>query len=153
MQKSFVSKNPNIKGKVVVGVCTLDRKTQTKPMQQIIKSMSAFGEFEMITFGNDTIFNKKVEDWPICDVLISFFTSGFPSQKAEEYCSLRKPFMLNDVPFQKNLLSRERVYTILRENNIPAPQHIIFRDPSEYPDSEQELVESEDYIEIHYQKK
>lgn len=78
-------------------------------MKNILQHLEAFGEFEIIIFGNEVILNEPVDKWPICDCLISFFSSGFPLSKAEEYAQLRKPFLLNDIAFQKNLLNREKV--------------------------------------------
>ncbi len=78
-------------------------------MKNILERLEAFNEFQIITFGNEVILNEPVDKWPICDCLVSFFSSGFPLQKAEEYANLRKPFLLNDISFQKNLLNREKV--------------------------------------------
>jgi inositol hexakisphosphate/diphosphoinositol-pentakisphosphate kinase len=78
-------------------------------MKCILDRLEAFNEFEVVIFGNETILNEPIDKWPISDCLISFFSSGFPLQKAEEYVQLRKPFLLNDIIFQKNLLNREKV--------------------------------------------
>jgi inositol hexakisphosphate/diphosphoinositol-pentakisphosphate kinase len=78
-------------------------------MKNIMQHLEAFNEFEIIIFGNEVILNEPVDKWPICDCLVSFFSSGFPLNKAEEYAQLRKPFLLNDIVFQKNLLNREKV--------------------------------------------
>lgn len=126
----------------------MERKAHSKPMKSILQALEAFNEFEIIIFGNETILNDTVDKWPICDCLISFFSSGFPLHKAEEYAQLRKPFLLNDIAFQKNLLNREKVYTILAQNGIPTPRHVIYHDPLEYPEYKQTLVENEDSIEV-----
>eukprot|EP00026_Physarum_polycephalum_P001326 Phypoly_transcript_01327.p1 GENE.Phypoly_transcript_01327~~Phypoly_transcript_01327.p1 ORF type:complete len:930 (+),score=150.02 Phypoly_transcript_01327:110-2791(+) len=117
-------------------------------MKNIMQHLEAFNEFEIIIFGNEVILNEPVDKWPICDCLISFFSSGFPLNKAEEYAQLRKPFLLNDIVFQKNLLNREKVYTILEQNGIPTPRHVIYHDSIEYPEYKQTLIEHEDSIEV-----
>lgn len=57
-------------------------------------------------FPDDIILNVPVEEWPICDCLISFYSSGFPLEKAIEYTKLRKPFSLNDLEMQYALMDR-----------------------------------------------
>ena len=42
----------------------------------------AYGEFELLVFGDDVILNKEVEDWPLCDALLSWHSDGFPLRKA-----------------------------------------------------------------------
>lgn len=117
-------------------------------MKRMLQALEAFNEFEIIIFGNETILNETVDKWPMCDCLISFFSSGFPLHKAEEYAQLRKPFLLNDIAFQKNLLDRQKVYNILEQNGIPTPRHVIYHDPIEYPEYKQSLIENEDSVEV-----
>ena len=31
---------------------------------------------QIVTFGNDMILNKPVEEWPLCDCLMAFHSSG-----------------------------------------------------------------------------
>ena len=75
-------------------------------MQEILSRMSAFDCVDIFVFPDDTIVNIPVEDWPICDCLISFYSKGFPLEKAIEYAKLRKPFSLNDLEMQFALLDR-----------------------------------------------
>ena len=75
-------------------------------MQEILGRMSMFDCVDIFVFSDDTIFNVPVEEWPICDCLISFYSNGFPLEKAIEYTKLRKPFSLNDLEMQYALMDR-----------------------------------------------
>jgi len=126
------------KRKCVVGICAMDKKTKATPMTQILDRLRSYGEFEIIVFGNKLILDDEVpvEDWPLCDCLICFHSSGFPFEKAIKYVELRKPFCLNDVPSQAILRNRRDVYRILEDNGIPTPNHIFIdrsKDESTWP--------------------
>lgn len=43
------------------------------------------------------ILEDPIESWPIVETLISFFSEGFPLNKAIAYEDLRKPFVINDL--------------------------------------------------------
>ena len=123
-------------------------------------------------FGDDLILNEPVENWPICDVLIAFYSNGYPLEKAERYVGLRQPFLLNDLRMQRTLMDRRRVYDLLEESGIDVPRHVFMsRDgyvsrgtgdgprndgeggdaavdgPGECPD-EPEIDEHDDHIEV-----
>ena len=42
------------------------------------------------------ILEDPVESWPLCDVLLSWHSEGFPLRKAQAYVELRRPFLIND---------------------------------------------------------
>lgn len=44
-------------------------------MQNLITRLDK-DTFEIVYFGNDTILNKEVKDWPVCDVLMAFYSDG-----------------------------------------------------------------------------
>jgi len=44
--------------------------------------VQAYGEFELLVFGDEVILNQPVEDWPLCDALLSWHSDGFPLRKA-----------------------------------------------------------------------
>jgi len=111
--------------KVVVGICALDKKARSKPMEQILSRLLSSGEFEVKFFGDECIHGLPVEEWPACDALISFYSDGFPLAKAEAYAALRKPYLVNDLGIQHVLLDRRRVYAVLQENGIAVPPHAI----------------------------
>lgn len=37
-----------------------------------------------------------MDAWPLCDVLLSWHSEGFPLRKAQAYVELRQPFLIND---------------------------------------------------------
>lgn len=97
-----------------------------------------------------------MEDWPICDALIAFYSSGYPLEKAEAYTELRKPFVLNDLKMQRLLKDRRCVYDLLKLSGIDVPRHV-FMNRDEYlsqdgmnrgDNSEEDLIEHDDHIEI-----
>lgn len=69
-------------------------------MLHIISRLLAYGEFEVVNFGDDAILNKPIEEWPACDALLTWHSEGFPLRKAQGYVLLRKPFLVNDVFWQ-----------------------------------------------------
>lgn len=75
-------------------------------MKEILNRMARTEIFEFIMFSDDTIKNEPVEAWPICDCLISFYSNGFPLDKAIAYTKLRSPLVLNDLEMQYDLLDR-----------------------------------------------
>jgi inositol hexakisphosphate/diphosphoinositol-pentakisphosphate kinase len=82
---------------VVVGVCAMAKKTDSKPMHEILTRLEEFEYIRTEIFSEDVILRKPVEEWPLVDCLISFHSKGFPLAKAVEYSKLREPFVLNDL--------------------------------------------------------
>lgn len=92
--------------KIVLGVCAMQKKSNSKPMHEILGRLEKFMQMQTMIFDEDVILNKPIKEWPIVDVLISFFSAGFPLDKAIEYTKLRQPFVINDLESQYTLLDR-----------------------------------------------
>ncbi|KAF2865897.1 histidine phosphatase superfamily-domain-containing protein [Massariosphaeria phaeospora] len=108
--------------KGVIGICALESKARSKPARNIFGKL--VDEFDVKIFGDKIILDEDVENWPVCDFLISFFSDGFPLDKAIAYTRLRKPFCVNDLPMQQILWDRRLCLQILDKLNVPTPKRV-----------------------------
>ncbi|XP_065076615.1 inositol hexakisphosphate and diphosphoinositol-pentakisphosphate kinase 2-like isoform X15 [Ochlerotatus camptorhynchus] len=133
---------------VVVAVCAMSKKSQSKPMKEILTRLQEFEYIRMIVFSEEIILKEPVEKWPLCDCLISFHSKGFPLEKAIQYAQLRQPYVINNLHMQFDIqVDRRRVYSILEKEGIEIPRYAVLDRDS--PDPKQhELVESEDHVEV-----
>lgn len=99
----------------------MEKKARSKQMRAIIERLLRCGEFEVVVFGDDTILNAPVEEWPVCSCLLAWHSENFPLKKAQAYAALRKPYLVNDVFAQDTLLDRRRVYRKLTVRSIQFP--------------------------------
>lgn len=133
---------------VIVGICAMEKKAQSKPMKEILRRLEDYFEYiKTLVFEESVILNKPIEEWPLCDCLISFHSKGFPLSKAIEYARLRRPFLVNDLDIQYDIQDRRKVYKILEEADIELPRYAVLDRDSANPE-ERELVESDDHIEV-----
>ncbi|XP_015116691.1 inositol hexakisphosphate and diphosphoinositol-pentakisphosphate kinase 2 isoform X16 [Diachasma alloeum] len=136
---------------VLVGICAMAKKSQSKPMKEILTRLEEFEYIKILVFGEEVILKEPVEDWPIVDCLISFHSKGFPLDKAISYANLRNPFIINNLPMQYDIQDRRRVYAILESEGIEIPRYAVLdrdsADPKQFI-SDHELVESEDHVEV-----
>lgn len=132
---------------ILVGICAMAKKSKSKPMTQILERLCKFEFIGVVIFNEDVVLNEPVENWPVCDCLISFHSKGFPLDKAVAYAKLRNPVLINDLNMQYYIQDRREVYRILQEEGIDLPRYAVLnRDPAR-PD-ECSLVEGDDHVEV-----
>ena len=96
-------------------------------MQHLLQEVNKFHEFEFVMFSDQMLLETPVEQWPSCEVLLCFHSSGFPIRRARRYqqrlegCGLLR-VSLQDLRVQKQvLLNREKVYSLLANLKVPVP--------------------------------
>uniref|UniRef100_A0A7E4V0P5 Inositol hexakisphosphate and diphosphoinositol-pentakisphosphate kinase n=1 Tax=Panagrellus redivivus TaxID=6233 RepID=A0A7E4V0P5_PANRE len=122
---------PNGMKKIIIGVCAMQRKANSKPMRAIMSKILEYYQdwLSFVIFPEDVIMNEPVEKWPLCDCLISFHATDFPLYKAIEYERLRRPYVINDLHRQYDLLDRRKVFRALARAGIGHPRHcVVIRD-------------------------
>ena len=124
-----------------LGICAMKKKIHSPHMQQILDFIKEFNDFDLIEFKEEMIFNEDVENWPIVESMIVFYSTGFPYSKVLKYINLRKPFLPNDFEIQKVFWDRIKVMNLLKENNIPIPNGIIVERQSEINNDNENEIE------------
>ncbi|XP_026991940.1 inositol hexakisphosphate and diphosphoinositol-pentakisphosphate kinase 1 isoform X8 [Tachysurus fulvidraco] len=132
---------------IVVGICSMMKKSNSKPMTQIMERLCKFEYITVVIFPEDVILNEPVEKWPLCDCLVSFHSKGFPLDKAVSYAKLRNPLLINDLNMQYFIQDRREVYRILKEEGIDLPHYAVLNRDPDRPE-ECNLVEGEDHVEL-----
>ncbi|GKY97682.1 hypothetical protein MPSEU_000726400 [Mayamaea pseudoterrestris] len=108
--------------RIRLGICAMDKKARSKPMAEILSRLDE-DLYQVVFFGDSVIINEPIENWPVVDVVIAFFSKGYPLNKAKEYVALRKPYCVNDLENQRLLQDRRRVYDLLQASGIDVPRH------------------------------
>ncbi|KAJ7074003.1 cortical actin cytoskeleton protein asp1 [Mycena amicta] len=140
--ESFIPRNS---APIVLGVCAMDVKARSKAMREILtRLVERASNIQVKVFGDKVILDEDVENWPRCDVLISFFSTDFPLDKATSYVKLRRPFCINDLPLQALLWDRRLVGAVLDHLKVPTPPRLeVSRDGGPKVDPElKELVQT-----------
>lgn len=127
------------------------KKAHSGPMTEMLNRLTSYTdglgqrEFQTVFFDEEAILHAPIEEWPRCEVLIAFFSTGFPLQKAQSYAALRKPVVLNDLHKQEILFDRRATYRMLEESGVPVPTYAVFNAEDAATTS---VREEEDYLEL-----
>ena len=139
----FMPRRRSLK-KISLGICAMDKKATSKPMHAILGRLPE-EYFDLTVFGDDCLLNKPIEEWPVVECLISFFSKNFPLEKAKAYVELRKPFMLNTLE-QDILGDRRRVYQMLIDQGINVPRHVVLNRDDPEQEASNVVEEFDEYI-------
>ena len=83
MQEPWLGDHDASLPKIHIGICAMDKKAHSRPMKAIVDRLETYGEFEITYFGDETILDKPIADWPSCDCLLSWHSDGFPLAKVK----------------------------------------------------------------------
>ena len=103
---------------IVVGICAMEKKVRSKPMEEILTRLQSFDHFKIVIFPQETILNEPASEWPRCDTLISFYSKDFPLKKAQEYVDLYRPFLINDLEKQWDIMDRLDLMIEIKEKAL-----------------------------------
>ena len=92
----------------------VEKKLGSRPMKNILMHISKTKEISVLKFNDKMLFDEPIENWHKVDVLIGFYSNGFPLAKAITYVEKYKPKMINDLTVQHVLWDRIK---ILENNN------------------------------------
>lgn len=107
-----------------LGICAMDEKVLSKANQEIFRRLQGNGDLEIVYFGDQTLVQRPVDEWPTCDFLIAFYSDNFPLDKAISYVESRLPICYNDLLMQKLLLDRRLCHRILQFLGLRTPKRL-----------------------------
>lgn len=128
-EKSFLDiHNINRSDKTVtLGLCAMRKKLESEPMVALLDLIKEDPYIKFVPFAEEMIIEAPVDEWPVVDAFLCFYSSKFPLEKAEKYVKLRKPFEVNKVSRQRMLWDRTKIYKMLSESAIKTATHVIVR--------------------------
>lgn len=56
----------------------MEKKLGSRPMREILNFVSRNTEIEILRFNDEMLLEKPIDEWIRCDVLIAFYSTGFP---------------------------------------------------------------------------
>eukprot|EP00050_Salpingoeca_kvevrii_P007410 m.296055 g.296055 ORF g.296055 m.296055 type:complete len:1020 (+) comp13312_c0_seq1:82-3141(+) len=127
-------------GCVRVLIIAMAKKIYAKPMQNILDRLCRHTELRVSILEEEFFFAHPIEEWPACDALIAFYSGNYPLAKVEAYARLHKPFVMNNLAIQHQLLDRVQVYTILKQCGVPVPNHVIIREGDDFEEKEDSIT-------------
>lgn len=95
----------------------------SKPMYEIVCRLVQSRELDICMLDEVLLLNGDQKDWPPCDALIAFSSSGYPLEKVEAYAARTKPVVVNDLAMQHKLMDRREVCVLIVLSQYPRDPH------------------------------
>jgi len=108
--------------KIRLGLCCMDKKLKSDHHKNVISRIRAYGDIEIVNFGDQVLLHQPIEEWPRCDVMAAYFSTGYPTERVQSYVDKYRPCLINDLKSQKLLRNRLSIKQKLLEHNIPTPK-------------------------------
>lgn len=99
------------------------KKLMSKPMYEIVCRLVQSRELDICMLDEVLLLNGDQKDWPPCDALIAFSSSGYPLEKVEAYAARTKPVVVNDLAMQHKLMDRREVCVLTVLSQYPRDPH------------------------------
>lgn len=72
---------------VTLLIVAMEKKVKSRPMYEIVSRLARCKELDICVLDKAMLLENPVEDWPGCDCLMAFSSTGYPLEKAEKYAS------------------------------------------------------------------
>ena len=67
---------------IKLGIMCVEKKLASRPMKEILSHLGKTQEIRILKFNDKMLFEEPIENWHKVDVLIGFYSNGFPLAKA-----------------------------------------------------------------------
>jgi hypothetical protein len=146
-------REPALGSVIRLGVCCMEKKLRSNTMQAMLQRFSNEHHFCVVPFEEQMILEAPVSAWPRVDVMIAFYSTGFPLEKAISYSQLYPhTYYLTHPESQPVLLDRRDVLSALARNNIPVPRSVWCSRDGYNGAPEPVVVEGPDFITVNGQR-
>lgn len=79
----------------------------------------------IVEIDESTMRSPLVHTWPIADVVIALYSSGFPLRNMLRYVSLRSPLLVNNLHLQPLMQDRRVIRRVLARAGVPVARAVV----------------------------
>jgi len=132
---------------VRLGVFAQPCKLKSETLKEILNGIRS-DQISVIYF-DESVTQMEVKNWPLVDVLLTFYSMDFPLILAKEYIDLNRPIELNHTSGLEKLRRLDTIYSTLADHDIPIPKYVV----CDRSDGKKPVVEEfDDHVIINGQK-
>jgi len=109
-----------------LGVASMQRKLNHPLMESFLSSLTAaLPAAQVVRLHVETLADRPVGSWPVCDVLLAFHAPGFPLAAVNAYATLHGMPLINSLAAQFTLRDRARISDMLSTAAVPTPSMVV----------------------------